>query len=155
MGGRMLLKAIEKKIKKIHEEIMEKEKQLAEVKGKSCEVYSRVVGYNRDVNHWNKGKKEEFKHRQTFIPKLDRTGDRYIYFFSTHCPNCGPVSKYMEGVKMPGLKINVMNEEGREVAGRYHVMSTPTVIILRGNDVIHRLFNVDDINKILGANNDT
>ena len=29
------------------------------------EVYSRVVGYFRPVDQWNKGKKEEFEQRQT------------------------------------------------------------------------------------------
>jgi hypothetical protein len=31
-----------------------------------CEVFSRVVGYLRPVNQWNKGKKEEFKMRKEF-----------------------------------------------------------------------------------------
>ncbi|HGY12460.1 MAG TPA: ribonucleoside triphosphate reductase, partial [Desulfobacterales bacterium] len=31
----------------------------------TCEVYSRVVGYLRPISQWNKGKKEEFKHRVT------------------------------------------------------------------------------------------
>ena len=31
-----------------------------------CEVYSRVVGYLRPVQQWNKGKKEEFKKRKVF-----------------------------------------------------------------------------------------
>jgi len=30
------------------------------------EVYSRVVGYFRPVNQWNKGKREEFSERRTF-----------------------------------------------------------------------------------------
>jgi len=30
------------------------------------EVYSRVVGYFRPVNQWNKGKKEEFKERKEY-----------------------------------------------------------------------------------------
>ena len=34
--------------------------------GKGCEVYSRVVGYLRPVNQWNKGKQEEFKNRKVF-----------------------------------------------------------------------------------------
>jgi len=34
--------------------------------GEPCEVYSRVVGYLRPVNQWNKGKQEEFKIRKTF-----------------------------------------------------------------------------------------
>jgi len=31
-----------------------------------CEIYSRIVGYLRPVNQWNKGKKEEFKIRKVF-----------------------------------------------------------------------------------------
>lgn len=34
--------------------------------GTSCEVYSRVVGYIRPVQQWNKGKKQEFSDRQEF-----------------------------------------------------------------------------------------
>ena len=35
--------------------------------GAETEVYSRVVGYLRPVAQWNKGKREEFKHRKTFV----------------------------------------------------------------------------------------
>jgi ribonucleoside-triphosphate reductase len=31
-----------------------------------CEVYSRIVGYLRPVQQWNKGKQEEFKERKEF-----------------------------------------------------------------------------------------
>ncbi len=31
-----------------------------------CEVYSRVVGYLRPVNQWNKGKRSEYSERRTF-----------------------------------------------------------------------------------------
>jgi len=31
-----------------------------------CEVYSRVVGYIRPVNNWNKGKRAEFEDRKVF-----------------------------------------------------------------------------------------
>ena len=34
--------------------------------GQETEVYSRVTGYYRPVNRWNKGKQEEFKERKTF-----------------------------------------------------------------------------------------
>ncbi len=33
------------------------------------ETYSRVVGYFRPVQNWNKGKKEEFKMRKEFTVK--------------------------------------------------------------------------------------
>jgi ribonucleoside-triphosphate reductase len=35
-----------------------------------CEVYSRVVGFLRPVNHWNSGKQQEFKERKTFKVKV-------------------------------------------------------------------------------------
>jgi ribonucleoside-triphosphate reductase (formate) len=38
----------------------------AEQKTTQCEVYSRVVGYIRPVNQWNKGKQQEFKDRRMF-----------------------------------------------------------------------------------------
>ena len=34
--------------------------------GEKTEVYTRVCGYFLPVSNWNKGKKEEFKDRQTF-----------------------------------------------------------------------------------------
>ncbi len=37
--------------------------------GSECEVYSRIVGYYRPVQNWNKGKKEEYKFREEFCEK--------------------------------------------------------------------------------------
>ncbi len=34
--------------------------------GKTCEVYSRSVGYLRPVSQWNEGKESEFRQRKTF-----------------------------------------------------------------------------------------
>ncbi len=34
--------------------------------GQKTEVYSRVVGYFRPVQNWNKGKKEEFRDRKEY-----------------------------------------------------------------------------------------
>lgn len=36
-----------------------------------CEVYSRIVGYIRPVNQWNKGKKEEYNERKEFKMPFD------------------------------------------------------------------------------------
>ncbi|MDD5727202.1 MAG: anaerobic ribonucleoside-triphosphate reductase [Victivallales bacterium] len=35
--------------------------------GEKTEIYSRVVGYFRPVADWNKGKREEFKERKTYL----------------------------------------------------------------------------------------
>lgn len=59
---------VENKLSK--EEILKKieqlEKELENVKGTECEVYSRIVGYFRPVKQWNPGKEEEFNQRVTF-----------------------------------------------------------------------------------------
>lgn len=50
---------LEKQLKNAKEE-------LKNVKGPQCEVFSRVVGYMRPVQAWNKGKKEEYHMRKTY-----------------------------------------------------------------------------------------
>lgn len=49
----------------IKKQIAELKKEMAETKGTRCEVYSRVCGYLRPVQNWNKGKQEEFGLRKT------------------------------------------------------------------------------------------
>ena len=49
----------------VETKISDLKKEMSEVKGSKCEVYSRVVGYLRPVQNWNKGKKEEFAMRKT------------------------------------------------------------------------------------------
>ena len=51
--------------KVVENQISELKKEMSEVKGSKCEVYSRVVGYLRPVQNWNKGKREEFSMRKT------------------------------------------------------------------------------------------
>lgn len=50
----------------IKTKIKELKEEMQEVHGTPCEVYSRVVGYLRPVQSWNKGKKEEFALRSTY-----------------------------------------------------------------------------------------
>lgn len=44
--------------------------------GAKTEIYSRVTGYFRPVSNWNKGKKEEFKDRVTFLVPAEQTASR-------------------------------------------------------------------------------
>jgi anaerobic ribonucleoside-triphosphate reductase len=47
---------------------VERTKRIVKVKVVPTEIYSRVVGYYRPVQNWNKGKTEEFKHRASIDP---------------------------------------------------------------------------------------
>jgi ribonucleoside-triphosphate reductase len=42
-----------------------------EGKENRCEVYSRIVGYLRPVDHWNDGKQSEFSDRKLFDSKIE------------------------------------------------------------------------------------
>lgn len=44
----------------------EAREELSNVKGTDCEVFSRVCGYLRPVQNYNKGKKEEYFLRSKF-----------------------------------------------------------------------------------------
>ena len=47
-------------------ELEKLKEELKDVKGTPTECYSRVVGYLRPVQSWNKGKQEEFSLRKKF-----------------------------------------------------------------------------------------
>jgi len=46
--------------------ILEDGTRIPEKLRQRCEVWSRPVGYLRPVQHWNKGKKQEFEERKEF-----------------------------------------------------------------------------------------
>lgn len=50
----------------INREIDELKKRMSSVKGSETEVYTRIVGYYRSVNNWNKGKRDEYNKRKLF-----------------------------------------------------------------------------------------
>ena len=68
-----------KTIEQIDQEITLLEKEIGEVKGTETEVYTRIVGYHRAVDNWNKGKKEEYKNRRTFRFDLNKLEEKTLF----------------------------------------------------------------------------
>ncbi len=70
--------------------------------GAEAEVYSRVVGYLRPVNQWNKGKRAEFRKRKTFVvepvQQLELEGKRAVV--------SGALDSTMKISKTMGVKDN-------------------------------------------------
>jgi ribonucleoside-triphosphate reductase len=138
----------------IDEEIQEVKEQLNKLKGTPTEVYTRIVGYYRAVENWNRGKREEYRHRicydlpspagetrQSAVPNreafpaagreedLDRSRPvSYLFFYRDSCPNCPPVSEYLNGLALEGRRINTDADEGLREALSLGVMSAPMVI---------------------------
>jgi ribonucleoside-triphosphate reductase len=76
-GEHFICPKCEIEINKLKEDIKinsdnEKEKRIEYLQNLKTEVYSRIVGYYRNVNNWNIGKQQEFKERIPFISPLDK-----------------------------------------------------------------------------------
>lgn len=56
----------------IERDLEAKKRELEELVGTETEIYSRIVGYYRSVRNWNKGKREEYRHRVTFAGEHQR-----------------------------------------------------------------------------------
>lgn len=153
------------KIREIDTEIARLEDELSNVKGTSTEVYSRIVGYYRAVGNWNKGKREEFKHRVCFdveeskakevvaegknevvsdtkvnvsaVPTVISTEKlRYMLFSSDYCRNCQPVKDYLDGNYISYESVDVSTDLGMNAAKVWDVKATPTMIVLNHNDKV-------------------
>lgn len=129
------------------------------VHGRTTEVYARIVGYYRSVRNWNRGKREEYRHRKLFIadeaqvqthlpsdegyaavkaevaaPAAANPGTiaRYELFVRKTCPNCPPVKECCANLPVSGEQIDVDSEAGRESAVANGVFSAPTAIFYDG-----------------------
>lgn len=60
----------EKKILLIEEIAATKQEIYDRALNFKAEVYTRIVGYHREIKSWNKGKREEYKHRQSFVNEI-------------------------------------------------------------------------------------
>ena len=56
-----------------NETVTNKANEVAQEIRVPCEVYSRIVGYLRPVQNWNKGKRQEFATRRTYRVKAKDT----------------------------------------------------------------------------------
>ncbi|MBR0475154.1 MAG: ribonucleoside triphosphate reductase [Erysipelotrichaceae bacterium] len=135
--------------------------------GKPTEVYSRITGYYRPVQNWNKGKAQEFKDRVTYsfqglgeklekMPKTEvaapetkeATADGKKLLFTTKtCPNC-KIVKDMLNKKNIGYEI-VDAEENEELCNAYGVMQAPTLVVLGDNNTFDKYANASNIIKYL------
>ena len=158
-------------IEAIDREIAECKEELANVKGRETEVYTRIVGYYRAVKNWNKGKKSEFKQRVCFEPDFTDTSKAeavpaaataspvsadapasFIYFTKKTCPNCPAVKEYVEKLDIKHTGYVVDTAEGLEKAREYNVFAVPTVIFFGADGKeLYRAYNVKEIKAKLEA----
>jgi anaerobic ribonucleoside-triphosphate reductase len=101
--------------------------------GESAEVYSRITGYYRPVQHWNDGKAKEFKDRKLYdignsVFKHNREAAPVITLVTTKtCPNCKVAAAMLDKAGIAYTK--VLAEERLDLVNKYDIKQAPTMII--------------------------
>ncbi len=132
--------------------------------GQQNEVYSRITGYYRPVQHWNDGKSQEYKQRKTYnaaaslARKEGRTthvdksaapetrNDHLILFSTKTCPNCKMAKVFLDKA---GIAYDVvLANEDIETSDRYGVRQAPTLIVEKDGKT-EKIVNVSNIRKYI------
>ena len=128
---------------------------------KEAEVYSRITGYYRPVQNWNKGKKAEFKQRKNY--KIDNTqfavtlapvettekSNLYKFFYSDTCSKCPPVKEFVQGLPLQGEFINVSKPEGVQKAQDFNIKSLPSVVFMNNGKVVKTVHTIEDVKQCI------
>ncbi|MBR2672008.1 MAG: ribonucleoside triphosphate reductase [Oscillospiraceae bacterium] len=146
--------------------------------GRATEVYSRITGYYRPVQNWNKGKAQEFKDRKTYSfqglgQKLERMSpaesvkepeenkavtsaaekvsgnSNFLLFTTKTCPNCKIVKKVL-GEK--GIEYEMIDaEENEEMCDKYGIMQAPTLVAVNDDGTYEVYANASSIIRYVSA----
>jgi hypothetical protein len=166
-----------KNVQEIDNEISRLKEELENVHGTETEVYTRIVGYFRAVDNWNRGKKEEYGDRRTFVMNMTGIEEKALFanavtpvlhdhesldecsagpgeisyyklFTSQFCRNCPPVKDYVKNLSMKGEELDVSTDLGINASRKYDILSTPTVVFFDKNDqMIARANTVEEIER--------
>ncbi len=145
------------------------EEDVCPICGKPTEVYSRITGYYRPVQNWNKGKAQEFKDRKTYsfqglgekleklhrmdIPEAEKTeivvdnDAKRILFTTKTCPNC-KIVKEMLNKKNLGYEI-IDAEENEDLVNRFGITQAPTLVVMGDSNSFDKFANASNIIKYI------
>ena len=148
------------------------EEDVCPICGKPTEVYSRITGYYRPVQNWNKGKAQEFKDRKTYsfqglgekleklhrmdIPEAEKTeivvdnDAKRILFTTKTCPNC-KIVKEMLNKKNLGYEI-IDAEENEDLVNRFGITQAPTLVVMGDSNSFDKFANASNIIKYINRN---
>ncbi|HHX55049.1 MAG TPA: ribonucleoside triphosphate reductase, partial [Clostridiales bacterium] len=125
--------------------------------GEKAEVYSRITGYYRPVQHWNDGKTQEYKDRQEYdftksninksrvifmsntnderkdIQEVNESSseDENLYLFTTKtCPNCLFAREYLKDNEYTELDA----DDNPEISSKYSIMQAPTLVVVKDDE---------------------
>ncbi|MBR0136780.1 MAG: ribonucleoside triphosphate reductase, partial [Clostridia bacterium] len=126
--------------------------------GAATEVYSRITGYYRPVQHWNDGKTQEFKDRkvydlnrsvlthsgpvccgaepviETFAEADDEPKTAITLFATQTCPNCKLATSWLEKANVPFEKRYVSDypDEAKELG----LKQAPSLVVSENGETV-------------------
>ena len=143
--------------------------------GKKTEVYSRITGYYRPVQHWNDGKSQEFKDRKVYnigtsvlkkqapvveaapvaAPVVEEpvqeavcSSAKVMLFSRVTCPNCRVAENLLTKAGVAFEKL--IADENVDLCRKYGVKGAPTLVITNG-DAYTSYYSVPEIKKYLAS----
>ena len=124
------------------------------------EVYSRITGYYRPVQNWNKGKTQEYKERKEYLPKYEKSTSALektvteeikdvlnegVYLFTTKtCPNCKIAKDLLKDIHY----IIIDAEENSSLSTSYKIMQAPTLVV-NDNGNTTKYVGISNIKKFI------
>jgi len=116
----------------------------------NVEYITRVTGFFSKVGSWNKGKIAELRDRRQAIEwnkrsllgiageaKSTQAERRIKLFTKQNCPRCPAAKELAKKLEARGIKVeyyDVESVEGMAEAGMHGVLSTPTIVVVNGED---------------------
>lgn len=111
--------------------------------GGPTEVYSRITGYYRPVQNWNKGKSQEYEDRIEYdLDVVPSASHNPILFASHTCPNCKIITTLLDKTNIVYEK--VFAEDDRALVDQYEIKTAPTLVIWENNAPV-KLVGVKEI----------
>lgn len=142
-----------------------------------CEIWTRVMGYQRPVDFYNIGKKSEFYSRkyfqestlfnnklfnQKFSPQNNQSDTttqdslqikkdkklNYLLFTTSSCSKCPSFKKVVtDAINFTGKVIDETNQNFQELAQQFKVSSVPMLVVLDQNN--HEIMRTAEATEVM------
>lgn len=128
-----------------------------------CEIWTRVMGYQRPVSQYNLGKKSEFYSRVYFnaceednaelinryggaLNKSDLAKPKLLLFTTNTCPKCPAVKNWLGTNEVDFFSMDNTMLNFWEMAEKYNVRSVPTLIAV--DDSGKEMWRASEVSEI-------
>ena len=74
---------------------------------------------------------------------------KILVFKTSRCPPCNRISPHISKLEKEGYPIEVVEEDQMEEFAKYAVANVPTILVVNGEEIMHRSTGYKDEREIL------